>query len=280
MAISRRTGRTGRSRLTLAICVLISLVALTLNYRGSGVVDGVRGGALDLIGPLRDGADRVTRPVTDAWHGITGYDDLEAENAQLRAQVDELRRQLLENEGEAQRYQELVDLLDVSRLGDLDVVAARVVSPAPSNFDLSVEIDRGTADGVREGHPVVAGGGLLVGTVVQAGRSRSMVRLLTDPSFRAGVVLPSTGAIATVHGHGRGDQPTLEHLAATVEVNEGDVVKTSGARGSQYPPDLIVGRVSAVDRAPGAVELGVRVEPAAEVEQVTYVQVVRWTPSS
>jgi rod shape-determining protein MreC len=276
MAMSRRTGR---SRFTLVACVVISIVAITLDYRGSSVIDSLRGGALDVVGPVRDAAGTATEPLTDAWNGITGYDDLQAENDRLQAQVDDLNRRLLDGADAEQRYQQLVDLLDVDGLEDLQLTPARVVASSSSNFDLTVEIDRGTDDGVADGQPVLAGRGLLVGHIVQAAHSRSSVRVVTDPNFAVGVVLPASGAVGTLRGEGRDRELTVAHLQPTAQVNVGDLVRTSGGAGSAFPPDLIVGTVTKVERSPGAATLDVWVTPAAPVGTTAYVQVVHWEPT-
>ena len=50
MALSRRSTRLGRSRFTLLLLVLTSITVLTLDFRGSGVVDDLRGGAATVFG--------------------------------------------------------------------------------------------------------------------------------------------------------------------------------------------------------------------------------------
>ena len=51
MALSRRTGR---SRFTLILLILTSITVLTLDFRGSGFVDDVRGAAMTVFSPIRD----------------------------------------------------------------------------------------------------------------------------------------------------------------------------------------------------------------------------------
>src|SRR3546814_13507955 len=74
---------------------------------------------------------------------------------------------------------------DIDWVGDVPTTAARVVAGAPSNFSHTVEIDKGTDDGVREGMPVITGAGL-AGKVVQARGGRPTVQLITDPASTNG----------------------------------------------------------------------------------------------
>ena len=87
MALSRRTGR---SRFTLLLLVLASITLLTLDFRDTGPVQGLREGAATVFDPVRDATDGVTDPFGNAWNGIVGYDELEDENEQLRRQLDEV----------------------------------------------------------------------------------------------------------------------------------------------------------------------------------------------
>ena len=86
MAVSRRSSR---SRFTLLLLVLTSITVITLDFRGqgAGVVESVRDVALDTFAPVQSVTDTVFSPVTNAWNGITNYDDLEAENARLQAET-------------------------------------------------------------------------------------------------------------------------------------------------------------------------------------------------
>ena len=95
MAIPRRTGR---SRLTLALLVLTSLALLTLDFRDSAIVSGARGAAASALSPLRGAAETATEPITNAWHGITGYGDLKSDNEKLRDRLDTLRGKVVQDE--------------------------------------------------------------------------------------------------------------------------------------------------------------------------------------
>jgi cell shape-determining protein MreC len=81
--------------------------------------------------------------------------------------------------------------------------------------------------------------------------------------------------MGTLYGEGDGQDLTIAHLQPTDQIDAGDLVRTSGGTGSSYPPDLVVGTVSKVERTPGAATLQVWVTPAAPVGDTDYVQVVR-----
>jgi rod shape-determining protein MreC len=279
MALSRRSSRTGRSRFTLLLLVLTSVTVLTLDFRGAGVVDDLRGGAATIFSPLRDAGAWVGRPVADAWNGVFGYSDLEAENQDLRRQLDDLRGQQAEAEAALRQMDELADLNHLHRWTDVPTVTARIVGGPMSNFEHSLQIDKGTADGVTEGMPVVTGAGL-VGRIATATSSTSVVTLITDPDFQFGIRLAVSGQIGLATGNGDGQPLTVDQIALNVSVREREAVSTSGVERSVFPPDIPVGRVREMRTRDDQLSQVLTVEPLADIDQLSYVAVLQWTPPS
>src|SRR5688500_565149 len=176
MALSRRSTRLGRSRFTLLLLVLTSITVLTLDFRGSGVVDDLRGAASTVFSPLADGAGSVAEPFTDAWNGAFGYDDLERENEELREAIAEMEGEVARAEDTNQQLDEIASLEGTVTFTQLDSVLARVVGQPLTNFDDTIQLDQGSDAGVAVGMPVVTGAGL-VGRVVSVTGNRSVVQL-------------------------------------------------------------------------------------------------------
>lgn len=278
MAVSRRPNRTGRSRFTLVLLVLTSITVLTLDFRGSGVVDGLRGGASTVFGPLRDAAAWVGRPFANAWNGITGYGDLEAENEALRERVAELEGSMARAEDAEQQLAEIAALERLRRTVDLPTLVARVTGGPITNFEQTIELDRGSSDGVAVGMPVATGAGL-VGKVIQVTPNRSVVQLIVDPSFEVGIRLVGSGEV----GIGRGIGSPTELVADAgielgVEIDEGEVVTTSGVSRSLFPPDIPIGRVTSVEVAADQLSQVLRIELLADLEDLSWVQIILWQP--
>ncbi len=272
MAVSRRAGR---SRLTIVLLVLISITALTLDYRGSGVVEGARDATLDLLAPLKSAAGWVVTPIANVWNGVTNYGDLEAENERIRQQLDDAQGEVARAaDAEAER-RELLALADLAYVADIPAVSARVTSAPPTNFDLTVVIDKGAGDGIREGMPVVTGAGL-VGRVVRVSRGQSVVRLITDPTSAVGVVLTRTRDSGVAHGNGRGELLSVDLIDPDTSVLEGEFVKTSGLQESTFPAGIPVGRVRSAAAGPDAIQQDVEVDPMVDFDRLTFVKVLLW----
>lgn len=276
MALSRRTGR---SRLTLALLVLTSLALLTLDFRDSSIVAGARRIASSAFSPLRGAAETVSEPFSNAWHGITGYGDLEAENEALRARLDELRGGAVQDEDATEQLAALLSQLDIEWVGDIPRATARVVAGPGSNFSHTIEIDKGGRDGLAEGMPVVNGAGL-VGRLVQVTANRSTVQLITDPDFAVGVRLVPDGAPGTARGTGEGEDLIVDTgLESSVEVAKGTALTTSGADRSAFPPFIPIGTVRSTRAGSGGLTLDLVVKPLADTERLAFVTVLLWQGS-
>jgi rod shape-determining protein MreD len=184
MAVYRRPAR---SRFTLLLVVLTSVTLLTLDYRGagSGAIGHVKDGARDLFAPVQDASDQVFAPVGDLVGGVLHYGDVRSENRRLRDENAELRGQVLRADDAERERRALREQLDLSFVDDIPRVDAEVVSTSPSNFELSIAINKGAGQGVAEGMPVVTGTGL-VGRIADVSRNRSVVQLVVDDEFSVG----------------------------------------------------------------------------------------------
>ncbi len=263
----------------LLLLVLTAVTLLTLDERSSGlgVMDSVRDGARDAFAPVRDAVDSAVRPVGDFFQGIVHYGRLEDANARLREQLAE-RDGELARVADAQRERKM--LLDQQQLGfagDIPSVSARVVVASPSNFDLSVELNRGRNAGVAPGMPVVTGGGL-VGRVVDASRSRATVMLLSDPTSNVGVRFTSSGEVGVAVGNGAGSPLQVDSVDPATKVDEGEAVVTSGLNQSVFPPGVPVGRVESAKARPGGLQQEVSVIPLVDLRRLDVVKVLLWSP--
>lgn len=275
MAVYRRATR---PRFVLLLLVLTAITLLTLDERGtgSGVIDSVRSGARDAFAPVSRAADHVFEPVGNFFEGMIHYGDLKAENARLREQNEELRGKTLEAQDALRERKALLDQQDLDFVGDIPRVRARVVSTAASNFELTVEIDRGTNAGVAKGMPVVAGAGL-VGRVVDTSRTRATVLLLTDSTFSVGVRLSTSGDVGVATGKGSRTPLRVDLIDPATKVEKGEVVVTSGLQQSVFPPGIPVGKVLAARTPPGALQQEVTVTPVVDIRRLEFVTVLQWS---
>jgi rod shape-determining protein MreC len=272
VAISPPTG----SRTRMVVLVLASITLVVVGLRDVPIVRDLREGAATVVSPVEDAIGTVTSPVRNAWHGITDYEDLQRENDRLQSQLAESESSTIEQSDAERQLADLSASLNLPFAGDVQKVTARVVAGPRSNFSHAIEIDKGTEDGLVVGMPVATGGGL-VGRIDQVTADSARVEIVTDPEFRVGVRLATTGALGTASGQGRDEALTVDSsISPTTAVDAGTGVVTSGVDRSAFPPGIPVGTVSATRQGPGGLSLELDVDPLVDVDQLSYVTVLLW----
>jgi rod shape-determining protein MreC len=263
----------------LLVLVLTSVTVITLDFRGggNGAMGTVRQGARDVFAPVQSAADTVFSPIGDFFGGLSRYSDVKAENAKLRRELDQARNENLRQAGAERDLQSLMDLQNLEFAGNIPSVAARVISNAPSNFQMTVNIDRGSEQGIEKGMPVVAGAGL-VGRIVEVSRSTATVMLITDQASNVGVRLQASGDIGVTRGGGASQQMPVDLIDVGTKIEEGAAVVTSGLQESVFPPDIPVGRVVKASVSAGALQQQVTIEPVVDLRRLEFVRVLKWKP--
>jgi rod shape-determining protein MreC len=196
---------------------------------------------------------------------------LKEENTRLQAELVTLEEVRLENE-------RLRKLLNYAEATGGQPVAAKVIGVNPDPNNLSLRIDRGEADGLTNGMPVVTPDGV-VGHVIRVVPHAADVLLLHDPHSKIGVIVQRTRvrAIAGVDGTDRALK--LEFALRSESVDEGDLVVTSGTDGV-FPPGLVVGRLTKVDRQGKGTFQSAEILPAVDATRLEEVLVMPAPPST
>ncbi len=274
------TRRNTSQRLTLIILVLLSVTAITLDYRGqaSHVIRDVRNAARDAVSPVQRVLSDALHPIGDLFSGAVNYGSVVRQNEKLRSELGALRRQALENEGAEHELQELLDEENLPYVQNIPTLEAAVVSGPSSNYQETFEIDRGTSSGVGVGMPVVVAAGLL-GTVISAGSDTAVVRALTDPGSAWGISFGIPPSVAVADGQGAGYQLSLDDVTANTPVHVGEPVFSSGIAGAALPAGLPIGTVSSVHYVGGNLTKSVLVKPLASYSAYSFVTVLLWFPA-
>ncbi len=275
MAASRRNTS---QRLTLAILLLASITVITVAYKGEArrAIGSVRNGAADVVAPLQRGVAAALHPIGNLFAGMAGYGGVLGENQRLQLEVGHLRRQLIEAAQSQSQLDQLRSEQNLPFADGIPEVLGEVISSPSSNFDLTIEVDLGTSNGVGVGMPVVSGVGL-VGSVISAGQHTAIVQVLTDPRSEVGVRF-GTGNVAVAVGQGEGDPLQLQDVSETSVTSRGAAVVTSGLELAAYPSGIPVGTVASVHHTGGSLTSQVLVTPFVNLLVLQYVAVLQWFP--
>jgi rod shape-determining protein MreC len=270
-----------RRRAVLGLLVALSLILLTA-YFGEAVGGGlhdVQRGFLAVVAPIQDGASRALKPVRDlfGWFGDTL--DAKGQRDSLRRQVRDLRRERIQNVAAVRQLAELQKIMGLDNqlsLANYRPLTARVIGASPTVWYSTVNVDRGSNDGVRVDQPVIDGDGL-VGKVTFATTDASVVTLITDHTSGVSAKVNESGALGVVQpAVGNPNDLLMQYLQQGDNVKVGDNVvtagTTSGRLDSVFPPGIPIGVVTRVDQQD--LFKGVHIRPFATLRQLDYVQIL------
>jgi rod shape-determining protein MreC len=204
---------------------------------------GARGTAKSTLAPLESRMTSLAAQVDRVTAAFGDISSLRAENQRLRAADEQLRRQVVELNAAAKENASLREALNFQKSSGHRMVAAQVIGRGPDGFSRTMEIDRGTADGVRPGMVVTTGAGLL-GRVLEAGPHAAIVQTLGDPQSRVNVYLAKSNLEGTVSGGSVSLRLEIQHSLG-VSASSGEWALTSGVGGG-FPRGLVVGEIASV----------------------------------
>ena len=153
-------------------------------------------------------------------------------------------------------------------------IAAEVLYDAADPYTRKVILDKGMAQGIEAGSPVIDESGVL-GQVTRVHPLISEVTLVTDREQAIPVLNTRTGARSVAYGDpsSHGDSLELRFMASNADVQPGDLLTTSGVDGV-YPPGLPVAKVEKVERRADSGFARISCKPEALVEGARHVMVL------
>lgn len=239
--------------------IIASLALLTVSFRESesGPVHAVRQGFADLLHPMQSWGSRIAEPFQDGYEWFRTIWSAHERADELEEQVQLLEGELIMLQEQAEENARLKALLDLRDKGTYpagtDFKVAKVISKSPTLWADWVLIDKGSADGLRVGLPVVgatptvgetlAGKGL-VGKIVAVTAHTAQVVLITDSGSSVAAKIQGSRAEGIVEGSVSGAL-IMDYVDRDIAVDPKLVVVTSGY-GGVYPADIPIGIVSSV----------------------------------
>lgn len=178
------------------------------------------------------------------------YSALEAENARLRAML-EARAQVRDQ-----------------------VRVAEIMSASSNPFRHVLVVDKGTRDGVYNGQTLVDANGV-VGQIIEAGILSSQSILISDPDHALPVEVNRNGLRTIAVGTGDYEQLDLPFLPNNADIQQGDLLVTSGLGGA-FPAGYPVAIIDSITRIPQEPFAVVTAKPAAALNQIREVMLI-WT---
>src|SRR5579864_4798721 len=231
-----------RNLTVLLIVIVAQLLLIAYQVKTNNNVLLIRVWAVTAVTPVETALELVRRYT---WGFVEDYfvllgvrgdnEKLKRENGEIKMENHYLKAEL----GTADRARALSVFQAQSQS---KTVAARVIGNGTGANSKVVFIDRGSTSGVESGMAVVTPDGI-VGKVVDAYPTASLVMLITDPTFAAGVISQKNRVRGTLKGQGHSDA-LVDYVQNEEKVDGGEWFYTSGDD-RIFPKGFPVGQVTA-----------------------------------
>lgn len=193
---------------------------------------------------------------------IDRIDSIEAENIELRRQLETLKEELNIN----------------YTLSDYEYLNATVVSRNVGYWHNKITINKGTYNGVEKDMVVISSKGL-IGKVIKTSTFTSDVRLITtsDTSNKISVHISNgdNNLYGLINSYDYNKNVLeLEGISNTKDVNIGDYVYTSGL-GGVFPTGILIGIVEEITTDSYDLAKIIKVKPSSDFNDINYVSILK-----
>ncbi len=272
-----------RRRAVLAGLVALCLILLTVYFGESsnGGLHSIQRGALSVLAPVQEGANRALKPFRDLFGWVGDTVDAKQQRDKLERRNRELESMVTRQQVELSQYEQIKSMVDVNAAAGLDrykPVTARVIGQSPSLFYSEIKIDKGSSEGIALGQPVTGSGGL-VGRVSSVVGNAAIITLITDEQFAVaartlttqvpGLIKPAVGSPGDL---------ILDFVSQRRDVDEGERIVTAGTSSerlpSLFPAGIPIGRVRRIEDGAGDLDRIIHVKPSADMTNLQFVSVL------
>jgi len=215
--------------------------------------------------PLLWSVNAPIRLTTECKCQFASRRQLMAENERLRHQQFLQAAQLQKLTALEAENLRLHTLLNSSpRIGE-NLKVAEILQMDADPFSHNILINKGREDNVTVGQPIVDEHGIM-GEIVKVHAHTSRAILLTDSSHAIPVENVRNGVRGIIVGTGSINALELQYVPTTADIQEGDMMVTSGM-GGRYPPGYPVGVVTKINQDKRESFASIRLRPAALLER-------------
>lgn len=199
-------------------------------------------------------------PFAEIKNTVLALSSVNEENARLQLALVQATARMVQLEEMERENARLRAVLGFTPPEHYSLLPAEVISVTGDHVSLAAVINRGSNDSVWVDQPLINEQGL-IGRVVSVAPNSATVQLLTDPKARVAVRVAESREMGIVK-YRIPDGMILDNFPIQGSIKEGDLIISSGL-GGIYPPGLVVGTVTSVERPEEEPFCNVRLQPAA-----------------
>lgn len=243
---------------------LCAFLLILLSKVNSPIVSVVNNAIIRVSGPIMQIVEFPARIVHNVYTYIRDVSNIYSDNRALRfenKQMMVLQNKVRTLEVENQLLERLLNYVPPA---DASFMSAKIIAESGDNFTHTLLVYIGD-EAVRKGQ-IVLGEESVIGRIDRVSGKYAKIILVTDINSKIPVVIERTRVRGILSGNNT-DKPQLIFIRDTSDIQEGDVVVTSGV-GGMFPSGLPIGFISSVKN--GIIEI----ETMADISRVEYVQIV------
>ncbi len=251
-------------RIFVVILFIASFFFILLSKVDSVVIEAANKAVLDVTGPVMQIVEYPSRIIHRIYTYIYDISHIYIENCELRAENKQMM--MLQNKVRALEVENqlLGRLLNYVPPAEASFISAKIIAESGDNFTHILLVYIGD-EAVKKGQ-IVLGDESVIGRIDEVSGHYARVILVTDINSKIPVVVERTRARAILSGDNT-MLPQLIFLRSSADVQEGDIVVTSGV-GGMFPAGLPIGFVNSVQNGE------ITVETLADISRIEYVRIV------
>ncbi len=261
-------GRSPPIKLRLMLAIILSFVFMGAD-KHTGTSATLRAFLNSLVTPIYYLASLPEDSLGWTVDQLKSREALQQENQTLKS------LQLLQNE-KLQRFAfmeqenaKLRALLDSPVRQQGKKMIAEVMGIDSHAFRNTLVINKGALDGVFEGQPVIDDFGI-VGQVTSVATTSSRVILISDTTHAIPVRIQRNGVRAIIEGTGRINQLKANNIPHSIEMQEGDIMVTSGLGGG-FAEGYPVAKITSVEHDLSLPFAQISATPVAQLDRLSRV---------
>lgn len=251
----------------LAFVLGFSIIAMFIDTKVDSV-STLRAYLTSLVSPLQYIANMPGQALSWSATRFRSRQNLLEENERLTAQITLMNEQLQRFEVVQQENENLRTLLDAPVQEEMHKMIAELMAVDNNPYSHQIVINKGGIDEVFTGQAVLDENGI-VGQVIEVGTTNSRVLLISDVTHAIPARVSRNNVTVVVSGIGDVNELSLEHVAHSTDLKEGDMLVSSGL-GNVFPKGYPIAIISSIVRDEGQPFAQVSATPAAKLDRIKY----------
>lgn len=256
--------------------VIAAVIGLTLIF---GITGTRMAPQTDILGsviePFRSAAKKVSEAVNDIFSTYNEGNRLMIENAELGAEVDDLRQKLADYEkisAENETYKKYLGIKEAHN--DFTFTSANLIARDSDDPYMGFTINKGSLSEIKKYDPVITESGI-VGYITEVGLTSAKVTTVLSTSVTMGAIdnrSSDSGVITGKLDLAENGKCLFKNLARSSGVAIGDYVSTSGE--GVFPSGLLIGSIEYIGTDSVNSSIYAEIKPFVNMAEIRDVMVI------